>query len=106
MGLDYKLVLWNKHKKTYDKVIALGMVLYIVFFLGFTVLTNAELTAETIIIRAFGSLAIIVLHIILIIGPLARLNSKYLPILYNRRHLGVSMFLAAFIHGIFSIINL
>jgi nitrite reductase/ring-hydroxylating ferredoxin subunit/DMSO/TMAO reductase YedYZ heme-binding membrane subunit len=105
MGLDYKLVLWNKHKKTYDKVIALGMVLYIVFFLGFTVLSNAELTAETIIIRAFGSLAIIVLHIILIIGPLARLNSKYLPILYNRRHLGVSMFLAAFIHGIFSIIN-
>jgi nitrite reductase/ring-hydroxylating ferredoxin subunit/DMSO/TMAO reductase YedYZ heme-binding membrane subunit len=43
------------------------------------------------------------LHIILIIGPLSRLNNKFLPILYNRRHLGVSMFIAAFIHGGFSL---
>lgn len=105
MGLDYKFVLWNKHKKTYDKFIALGMVLYLILFFALTLLTNAELTAETIIIRAFGSLAIIVLHIILVIGPLTRLNPKYLPILYNRRHLGVSMFLAALVHGLFSIIN-
>ena len=105
MGLDYTFVIWNKHKKTYDKVIALGMVLYLVVFIVLTLLTNPELTAETMIIRAFGSLAILVLHVILVIGPLARLNPKYLPILYNRRHLGVSMFLAALIHGVFSIIN-
>jgi nitrite reductase/ring-hydroxylating ferredoxin subunit/DMSO/TMAO reductase YedYZ heme-binding membrane subunit len=42
------------------------------------------------------------LHIILVIGPLARLKTSFLPILYNRRHLGVSMFIAAFIHGGFS----
>jgi sulfoxide reductase heme-binding subunit YedZ len=42
------------------------------------------------------------LHIILVIGPLARLNTNFLPILYNRRHLGVSMFIAALIHGGFS----
>jgi len=105
MGLDYKLVLWNKHKKIYDTFIALGMVLYLVLFFVLTLFTNPELTAETMIIRAFGSLAIILLHIILVIGPLTRLNSKYLPILYNRRHLGVSMFLAALIHGVFSTIN-
>ena len=101
MGLDYKLVLWNGHKKRYDKLIALGMGVYLVVFFIISLLTNAELTAETMVIRAFGSLAIVLLHIILIIGPLTRLNSKYLPILYNRRHLGVSMFLAALIHGIF-----
>ncbi|SHG85849.1 Rieske 2Fe-2S domain-containing protein [Flagellimonas flava] len=103
MGLDYKLVLWNKHKKTYDKIIVLGMLAYLVLFFVLSFLINPELTAETVIIRAFGSLAILMLHIILAIGPLSRLNPQFLPILYNRRHLGVSMFLAAFIHGGISI---
>lgn len=105
MGLDYKLVLWNKHKKTYDKTIALGMLLYLVVFVVLTLTLNPETTAETMIIRAFGSLAILMLHIILVIGPLCRLNPQFLPILYNRRHLGVSMFLAALVHGAFSIIQ-
>ncbi|MBA4057232.1 MAG: (2Fe-2S)-binding protein, partial [Marivirga sp.] len=43
--------------------------------------------------------------IILAIGPLARLNSVFLPLLYNRRHLGVTMFFIGAIHGIFSIIQ-
>jgi len=105
MGLDYKLVLWNKHKKIYDKWIVIGMVLYLVLFFALTILTNPELTAETVIIRAFGSLAILMLHIILSIGPLSRLYPKLLPLLYNRRHLGGSMFLAALVHGVFSIIQ-
>ena len=103
MGLDYKLVLWNKHKKTYDKIIVSGMLLYIILFAAITLIFNAETSIETLIIRAFGSLAIIMLHIILAIGPLSRLNTRFLPILYNRRHLGVSMFIAAMIHGGFSI---
>ncbi|GAA4885834.1 hypothetical protein GCM10023311_05800 [Flaviramulus aquimarinus] len=103
MGLDYQLVLWNKHKKRYDKIIALTMLLYIILFAVVTLIFNSETSIETLVIRAFGSLAIIMLHIILVIGPLARLNTGFLPILYNRRHLGVSMFIAAFIHGGFSI---
>lgn len=103
MGLDYQFVLWNKYKKTYDKVIGAGISLYIILFAVITLIFNSETTIETLIIRAFGSLAIIMLHIILAIGPLARLNKGLLPILYNRRHLGVSMFIAAFIHGGFSI---
>lgn len=105
MGLDYKLVLWNKHKKTYDVWVVLAMVLYLVVFFVLSFLTNSEITAETVIIRAFGSLAIMMLHIILSIGPLSRLNPNFLPLLYNRRHLGVSMFFAALIHGVFSIIQ-
>ncbi len=103
MGLDYQLVLWNKHKKTYDKIIVLSMLLYIILFAVVTLVFNSETSIETLIIRAFGTLAIIMLHIILVIGPLCRLNSRFLPILYNRRHLGVSMFIAALIHGGFSI---
>ncbi|WP_190811361.1 Rieske 2Fe-2S domain-containing protein [Flagellimonas sp. S3867] len=105
MGLDYTLVLWNKHKKTYDKIIGFGMLLYLLVFIILTLVLNPETTAETMIIRAFGSLAVLMLHIILIIGPLSRLNPQFLPILYNRRHLGVSMFLAALVHGVFSIIQ-
>jgi len=103
MGLDYQLVLWNKHKKTYDKLIVASMLLYVILFAAVTLIFNAETSIETLIIRAFGSLAIIMLHIILVIGPMARLNTRFLPILYNRRHLGVSMFIAAMIHGGFSI---
>lgn len=102
MGLDYQLVLWNKNKKTYDKIIVLSMVLYLFLFASITLVFNAQTSIETLIIRAFGSLAILMLHVILVIGPLCRLNTKFLPILYNRRHLGVSMFFAALIHGGFS----
>ncbi len=105
MGLDYKLVLWNKHKKVYDKWIAIAMVMYLVIFFVLSFVTNPEMTAETIIIRAFGSLAILMLHLILVIGPLTRLNSQFMPLLYNRRHFGVSMFLAALIHGVFATIQ-
>lgn len=103
MGLDYKMVLWNPFKKRYDRIIVIAMVLYLAIFAVITVLFRPKFTAETLIIRSFGSLAIIMLHIILVIGPLSRLNNKFLPILYNRRHLGVSMFIAALIHGGFSI---
>ncbi len=103
MGLDYKYVIWNKFKKSYDKLIALGMISYILVFAGITLVFNSDTTPETLVIRSFGSLAIVMLHIILIIGPLSRLNNRFLPVLYNRRHLGVSMFIAAFVHGGFSI---
>ncbi len=105
MGLDYKIILWNRHKKVYDKLIVFFMLLYLIIFIGLTFILNPEVTPETLIIRAFGTLAIVMLHIILLIGPLARLDTKFLPFLYNRRHLGVSMFLAAFIHGGFSILQ-
>ncbi|MDY8134552.1 Rieske 2Fe-2S domain-containing protein [Aquimarina sp. 2201CG5-10] len=103
MGVNYQPVLWNRNKKIYDKWIAISMLIYLVSFIGVTILTNSETSAETLIIRAFGTLAIALLHIILAIGPLARINTRFLPLLYNRRHLGVSMFLAALVHGGFSI---
>ena len=39
------------------------------------------------------------LTIILCIGPLARLDRRFLPLLYNRRHFGVLTFLIASTHG-------
>ena len=56
-------------------------------------------------IRAFGWLAIFLLHVVLVIGPLSRINRNFLIVLYNRRHLGVTMFLVGLVHGIFSILQ-
>ncbi len=63
------------------------------------------MTIETMIIRTTAVTAFFLLHLILMIGPLSRLNKHFMPLLYNRRHLGVSMFLIAAVHGIFSIIQ-
>lgn len=105
MSVNYTSVLWNKQKKGYDKILWLGIALMIVCFVVFQLIFHPEITAETLIIRATAITAFVLLHIILSIGPLSRLNIKFLPLLYNRRHLGVSMFFIAFIHGAFSIIQ-
>jgi len=62
-------------------------------------------TAETMIIRAAGAAAFLLLHVVLCIGPLCRLDSRFLPLLYNRRHLGVLTFLLGAFHGVFGIIQ-
>jgi nitrite reductase/ring-hydroxylating ferredoxin subunit/DMSO/TMAO reductase YedYZ heme-binding membrane subunit len=63
------------------------------------------LTIETLLIRAFGITAFVLLHVILCIGPLARLDARFLPLLYNRRHLGVTMCLLALTHGLFAVVQ-
>jgi sulfoxide reductase heme-binding subunit YedZ len=105
MSNAYSPVLWNRQKKRYDKIMAGLIALYLVTFIGLQVVFHSEITIETIIIRATGSLSLLMLHIILSIGPLARINPRFLPLLYNRRHLGVTMCTIALIHGIFNIIQ-
>ncbi len=105
MSASYKPILWNRFKKFYDWVLLAFVGTYLFLFITLTIYFNPEATQETLIIRAFGSLAILLLHIILMIGPLARLNPAFLPLLYNRRHLGVTMFCMAAVHGVFSIIQ-
>jgi len=105
MSHGYQTVLWSARKKQYDLVILGLMVLYLIVFIGLQIAFYPEITAETLIIRATGTLAFLMLHVILAIGPLSRLNKRFLPLLYNRRHLGVSMFLMALIHGVFNIIQ-
>jgi DMSO/TMAO reductase YedYZ heme-binding membrane subunit/nitrite reductase/ring-hydroxylating ferredoxin subunit len=54
-------------------------------------------------IQAFGTCAFIMLTVILSIGPLARLDRRFLPLLYNRRHLGVMTFAVVLAHVWFMI---
>ena len=103
MGHGYRAVGWSPFKRRYDSVL-LGLVaLFLALFAAATLWLRPEITAETLVIRAFGTLALLLLHLILTIGPLARLDRRFLPLLYNRRHLGVTMFLCALVHGAFAI---
>src|SRR5690349_17499284 len=105
MSTTYRTVGWNPQKRRYDATAAGAVVGYLGMFLGVEAIARPELTIETLLIRALGSAAFGLLHVILCIGPLARLDRRFLPLLYNRRHLGVMMFTLALAHGAFSIVQ-
>ena len=105
MSVGYAAVGWNRQKKLYDWLIFGFCVLYLLTFVVLTAVFNPDYTFETVLIRSTSTLAVLLLHIILSIGPLARINKKFLPLLYNRRHLGVTMFCIAAVHGVFSIMQ-
>lgn len=105
MSVSYQAVLWNRQKKIYDGVLALGVVLFIGLFIGLGSALFPAATAETLLIRALGTAAITLLHLILSIGPLARIDRRFLPLLYNRRHLGVTMFILGLARSAFAIIQ-
>jgi sulfoxide reductase heme-binding subunit YedZ len=105
VSVQYQAVGWNRQKRIYDSVVAGSIVAYLAIFVGLGAVLYPTTTAETLLIRGFGTLAFVLLNVILCIGPLCRLDRRFLPLLYNRRHLGVAMFLVALVHGVFSIIQ-
>lgn len=105
MSASYQSILWNRQKRIYDLVLVFFVVVYVSIFITTTAVLDPDVTQETLIIRSTSTLALLLLHVILCIGPLARLNPVFLPLLYNRRHLGVTMFLIGAIHGTFSIVQ-
>ena len=99
MGVAYVSVQWNRQKKFYDAVLIGGVAVYLILFAVVTETFFPYVTAEIMLMRAFGTAAFLLLHVILCIGPLCRLNPKFLPLLYNRRHAGVTMFTLALAHA-------
>jgi len=100
-------VQWNHRKKVYDIALWAGIALYIAVFMLVSIVQHPGIEAlspMTLLIRALASLAFFLLTLILCIGPLARLSTKFLPLLYNRRHMGVSMFIIALAHGVLATI--
>lgn len=105
MSTAYRAVGWNHQKQRYDVTLAMATATYLGIFIAGGLLLDANATIETIIIRAFGTAALLLLHVVLAIGPLCRLDSRFLPLLYNRRHLGVTTFVLALTHGVFALIQ-
>ena len=98
MSTAFRAVQWNRTKLIYDGILLGGVTLYIGVYLTvvYSVDPPRDLPAAIdLCIRAFGTCAFFMLTIILSIGPLARLDRRFLPLLYNRRHFGVLTFFVA-----------
>jgi sulfoxide reductase heme-binding subunit YedZ len=100
----YRPVQWNRHKWVYDGFVMAGVLFFVVAFVAVTKKTHPAPhdlgPAPVLLMRATASCAFVMLNLILVIGPLARLSPKFAPLLYNRRHLGVAMFSVAAVHAI------
>jgi nitrite reductase/ring-hydroxylating ferredoxin subunit/DMSO/TMAO reductase YedYZ heme-binding membrane subunit len=106
MSVAFRAVQWNRAKLIYDGILLVGVALYIGTYLVLAYwldLPKDQPGAIELRIRAFGSCAFLMLTIILSIGPLARLDRRFLPLLYNRRHFGVVTFFVALAHAWFVI---
>jgi nitrite reductase/ring-hydroxylating ferredoxin subunit/DMSO/TMAO reductase YedYZ heme-binding membrane subunit len=105
MSHTYRAISWNRQKRIYDAVMVAGIAAYLTLFIGLGAIVHPNATIETLLIRGFGTCALLLLHIVLIIGPLCRLFPQFLPLLYNRRHLGVTTFLVGLEHGAFAVVQ-
>jgi len=102
MSADFRAVQWNAHKRFYDLALVVGILTYLT---GFSLLapqlfpSDHPVTPEIVRTRALGSCGLLMLTLILAIGPLARLDRRFLPLLYNRRHFGVATSLVGLAHA-------
>jgi nitrite reductase/ring-hydroxylating ferredoxin subunit/DMSO/TMAO reductase YedYZ heme-binding membrane subunit len=106
MSVGFQAVQWNRTKLVYDAILIAGAALCIATYLIAVYWFDPpkdQATAIDLRIRAFGICAFLMLTIILSIGPLARLDRRFLPLLYNRRHFGVLTFFVALAHAWFMI---
>ncbi|MDO8533679.1 MAG: ferric reductase-like transmembrane domain-containing protein [Xanthobacteraceae bacterium] len=103
MSVGFQAVQWNRDKIVYDGVLFAGVALYIGAFMIIGSWTAPPKNAAEWIdlrIRALGTCAFFMLSLILSIGPLARIDRRFLPLLYNRRHFGVTLFFVAALHAL------
>lgn len=102
MSHGYVPVNWNRRKQIYDLCVWVGIALYLALFMSVShaLYQGANsISTAILLMRAFSTCGFLLLTFILCIGPLARLDRRFLPLLYNRRHLGVSMFVIALLHA-------
>lgn len=104
MSVKYTPVQWNPFKYKYNLALVAMVTVYLYIFvelspgfLGYQPAINGQVHNA----RAFGSCAFFMLSVILAIGPLARLDRRFLPLLYNRRHFGVLTLFVAITHMMF-----
>ena len=105
MSHTYRAIGWNPQKRAYDAIAIAGATTTAAIVAIGTWWRFPQVTVETALIRGCGVTAIVLLHVVLSIGPLCRIDRRFLPLLYNRRHLGVMTFLAAAAHGVFALVQ-
>lgn len=105
MSHGYVPIQITLRKLAYDAAVVLGIVAYVIIFPAVTnaVLTGPQAVTPRILeMRTWGTCGFVLLTLILMIGPLARLHRGFVPLLWNRRHLGV-MFTAVAVYHAFKV---
>jgi len=95
-------VQWNHHQTRVRRGDALRCGTYLTAFLtlGKLLFTGrGEISLPILMIRGLGTCAILMLHIVLCIGPLARLDKRFSAFALQPKTLGVCTFLVALAHG-------
>jgi len=101
MSATYRPVSWTWSKLVYDLVLIAAVVVYVLAFLRLAPMLHdgtRPIDYPVLRMRAFGTCAFLMLTVVLSIGPLARLDRRFLPLLYNRRHFGVMTCAVALLH--------
>lgn len=93
-------VQWNRQKRCYDSALAAMVIAFLALFCAVSKWRLPDITDDILLLRALGTAAFLLLHAILCIGPLCRLDRRFLPLLYNRRHAGVALFILALAHAV------
>ena len=102
MSVAYKAVGWNRNKLIYDAVAVAAIFGFVETFIQLAPAlapAGPPLDDQAVHMRAWGGCAFLLTSLVLCIGPLARLDARFLPLLYNRRHLGVMTALVALAHA-------
>lgn len=102
MSVGFRAVQWNRDKLVYDGILIAAVAIFLAVFAYLHAMWHPPKDLPAVIdlwVRAFGTCAFLMLTVILCIGPLARLDRRFLPLLYNRRHFGVLTFLIAATHA-------
>ena len=102
MSAGYVPVSWTRSKLVYDGAVLVAVALFLVGYQAMAQRAGAQGTPVdegSLVIRTFGACAFLLMTCALAIGPLARLDKRFLPLLYNRRHLGVVTFAVAAAHA-------
>jgi nitrite reductase/ring-hydroxylating ferredoxin subunit/DMSO/TMAO reductase YedYZ heme-binding membrane subunit len=101
MSVGLRAVQWNRDKIVYDAILIVAVAVFLAVFVALHKDWHPPKSLPDEIdiwIRATGTCAYLMLTVILCIGPLARLDRRFLPLLYNRRHFGVLTFIVAAMH--------
>lgn len=102
MSTSFQAVQWNRAKYVYDAILLAAVAAYLTGFIWIGAQLHPPTSTPEWIdlrLRAFGTCAFLMLTVILSIGPLARISPRFRPLLYNRRHFGVTFFLVACVHA-------
>ncbi|MGP1272943.1 MAG: Rieske 2Fe-2S domain-containing protein [Phycisphaerales bacterium] len=106
MSTAFRWVQWNRQKVVYDLSIAAAVAVFIASFVGAGAALfppPGEVSPPILLMRGLGLCGVLMLHAVLLIGPLARLDTRFAPLLYNRRHLGVAFFCVVFLHALVAV---